>query len=82
MLTKNLYGIALVLALALLLFGLGWLCASMSSGNSAAAVEGTVKSESKAIQDRMDARLDRIEGKIDTLLKIATTPPPELKPVK
>jgi len=79
---KTLFGVALVLALALTLFALGWMCASRSSGVASAEVQGTVRDESKAIQERMDARLDRIEGKIDVLLKIATTPPPELKPVK
>ena len=78
---KILWGAALVLALALLLFALGWMCARFV-GASNAQVQETVVSESKAIQDRMDARLDRIEGKIDVLLRIATTPPSELKPVK
>ena len=78
---KILWGAALVLVLSLLLFALGWMCAR-SSGASDEAVKGTVVAESKTIQERMDARLDRIEGKIDVLLKIATTPPPELKPVK
>ena len=75
------WGAALVLVLALLLFALGWMCAR-SAGVSDAKVQETVVAESKAIQERVDARLDRIEGKIDALLKIATTPPPELKPVK
>ena len=80
---KTLYGIALVLALAIVLFALGWMCAARSSGVASEEVQGTVKTESKAIQERMDARLDRIEGKIDALLKIATAPPPDgLKPVK
>ena len=78
---KILWGAALVLVLALLLFALGWMCAR-AAGAPDAKVQETVVAESKAIQERMDARLDRIEGKIDTLLKIATTPPPELKPVK
>ena len=78
---KILWGAALVLALALLLFALGWMCAR-SADASDAKVQETVVAESKAIQKRVDARLDRIEGKIDVLLKIATTPPPELKPVK
>ena len=78
---KILWGAALVLALALLLFALGWMCARFA-GASNAKVQDTVVAESKAIQERVDARLDRIEGKIDVLLKIATTPPPELKPVK
>ena len=78
---KILWGAALVLVLALLLFALGWMCAR-SAGVSDAKVQETVVAESKAIQERVDARLDRIEGKIDVLLKIATTPPPELKPVK
>ena len=78
---KILWGAALVLVLALLLFALGWMCARFA-GASDAKVQDTVVAESKAIQERVDARLDRIEGKIDVLLKIATTPPPELKPVK
>ena len=78
---KILWGAALVLVLALLLFALGWMCARFV-GASDAQVQDTVVAESKAIQERVDARLDRIEGKIDALLKIATTPPPELKPVK
>ena len=78
---KILWGAALVLALALLLFALGWMCARFA-GASDVQVQDTVVAESKAIQERVDARLDRIEGKIDILLKIATTPPPELKPVK
>ena len=78
---KILWGAALVLVLALLLFALGWMCARFV-GASDAQVQDTVVAESKAIQERVDARLDRIEGKIDILLKIATTPPPELKPVK
>ena len=78
---KILWGAALVLVLALLLFALGWMCARFV-GASDAQVQDTVVAESKAIQERVDARLNRIEGKIDVLLKIATTPPPELKPVK
>ena len=78
---KIIWGVALVLALALLLFALGWACAR-SADASDAKVQDTVVAESKAIQERVDARLDRIEGKIDVLLKIATPPPPELKPVK
>ena len=78
---KILWGAALVLVLALLLFALGWMCAR-SAGVSDAQVQETVVAESKAIQERVDARLDRIEGKIDVLLKIATTPPPELKPAQ
>ena len=78
---KILWGAALVLVLALLLFALGWMCARFA-GTSDAKVQETVVAESKAIQERVDARLDRIEGKLDILLKIATTPPPELKPVK
>ena len=78
---KILWGAALVLALALLLFALGWMCAR-SAGVSDVQVQETVVAESKAIQERVDARLDRIEGKIDVLLKIATTPPPELKPAQ
>jgi hypothetical protein len=78
---KILWGAALVLVLALLLFALGWMCARFA-GTSDAKVQETVVAESKAIQERVEARLDRIEGKIDVLLKIATTPPPELKPVK
>ena len=70
-----------VLCLALLLFALGWMCARFA-GASDAQVQDTVVAESKAIQERVDARLDRIEGKIDVLLRIATTPPSELKPVK
>ena len=60
---------------------MGWMCARFASASDA-KVQDTVVAESKAIQERVDARLDRIEGKIDVLLKIATTPPPELKPVK
>ena len=78
---KILWGAALVLVLALLLFALGWMCARLA-GTSDAKVQETVVAESKAIQERVEARLDRIEGKIDVLLKIATMPSPELKPVK
>ncbi len=78
---RVLWGAALVLALALLLFALGWTCARYTAA-SEGVVKETVVAESKSIKDRMDVRLDRIEGKIDVLLKIATTPPPELKPVK
>lgn len=77
---KILMGVAFVLLLALLLFGLGWMSARSSIPQD--AVKETVVSESNSIQERMDARFDRIEGKIDALLKIATTPPPEIKPVK
>ena len=80
--SKTLWGIALVLALALALFAVGWLCGRSSAGGGAEAVQRTVAAESKTIQDHMDARFDRVEGKIDALLKIATTPPPEIKPVK
>ncbi len=78
---KILWGAALVLALALLLFALGWMCAR-STAASDGTVKDTVVAESKSIKDQMDVRLDRIEGKIDALLRIATTPPPELKPAK
>ena len=75
--TKFLFGVALVLLLALMLFGLGWTCAR--SVSSQEALNATVLSESKTIQEHMDARFDSVEGKLDALLKIATTPPPEIK---
>ncbi len=77
---KIIFGIAIVLALAALLFWSGWFSAS-SRGDAAAieSVQNGVAAESKAIQDKIDARLDRIEGKIDALLKIATTPPPDMQ---
>ena len=75
--TKFLFGVALVLLLALMLFGLGWMCAR--SAASQEALNATVLSESKTIQAHMDARFDSVEGKLDALLKIATTPPPEIK---
>ena len=51
---KILWGAALVLALALLLFALGWMCARFA-GASDAKVQDTVVAESKAIQERVDA---------------------------
>ncbi len=75
--TKFLLGVALVLLFALMLFGLGWMCARSTSSQD--AVKATVLSESKTIQEHMDARFDRVEDKLDALLKIATTPPPEIK---
>ena len=75
--TKFLFGVALVLLLALMLFGLWWTCAR--SVSSQEALTATVLSESKTIQEHMDARFDSVEGKLDALLKIATTPPPEIK---
>lgn len=77
---KILFGVALVLLLALMLFGLGWICARSASSQD--AVMSTVLSESKTIQEHMDARFDSVESKLDALLKIATTPPPEIKIAK
>ena len=74
---KFLFSVALVLLLSLLLFGLGWVCARSTTSQD--AVTATVLSESKTIQEHMDARFDSVEGKLDALLKIATTPPPEIK---
>jgi hypothetical protein len=78
--TKILFGTALVLLLALMLFGLGWMCARSTASQE--AVKEAVVSESKTIQDHMDARFDSIESKLDALIKIATTPPPEVKLAK
>ena len=77
---KILFGMALVLLLALLLFGLGWMCARSTASQD--AVKETVMSESKTIQEHMDARFDSVESKLDALIKIATTPPPEIKLAK
>ena len=74
---KFLFSVALVLLLSLLLFGLGWVCARFTTSQD--AVTATVLSESKTIQEHMDARFDSVESKLDALLKIATTPPPEIK---
>lgn len=77
---KTLWGIVFVLVLALLLFWSGWFCASSArDGESVEAVRGDLAAESKVIQDKIDARLDRIEGKIDAILKIATAQPPDMK---
>ena len=78
---KTVFGIALVLALALLLFAAGWLCGHSAAGGDV-TVRQTIVAEAQSLQQRMETRFDRIEGKIDALLRIATTPPSELKPVK
>ena len=81
------FGAVLVLALAALLFWSGWFCGSKSSGDKALLeVQEGMAEMQQSIQGRMEARFDRIEGKLngmdaklDAILRIATNPPPDMK---
>ena len=77
--TRLLVAIALVLALALALVYVG---RCMSSSEAVAAVRSDVKELRRDVTDAakgLEERLERIEGKIDALIKIATTPPPDAR---
>ncbi len=84
---KLIFGVVLVLVLAALLFWSGWFCGSSSSGEKALAeMQNNIAAASQSIQNRMDARLDKIEGKLDgmdakldAILRIATNQPPDMK---
>ena len=73
-----------VLAGLLLVLAIVWEFNRSSSTAVIAAVDQTVMRESDAIQDcveqrcqDLDRKLDRIEGKLDRLLKIAERPLPD-----
>ena len=77
----------IALALAVLLFWSGWFCgASASDGRAIAEVKDDIAVAAQSVQSHMDARLDKIEGKLDgmdvkldAILRIATNPPPDMR---
>lgn len=82
---KVILSVALVLFLAIFLFFLGWFCSGSSSSENIAALQTSVQLTAQATQTQIvqqtshfDQRLDKLEGKIDALLKIATAVPPDL----
>ena len=84
--TRFVFGVALALALAIALVFIGWFFAR--SGDTSGAVRADVAelradvaTATQELEARLDARLDRIEGKIDALLRIATRPSPDFQPV-
>ena len=84
--TRFVFGVALVLALAIALVCIGWLCArsgdtSIEVRADVAELRSDVATATQNLEKRLDARLDRIEGKIDALLRIATRPSPDFQPV-
>ena len=86
-LTGTLIMLALVLALALGLVFTGWFLAQQAGSGATAVVRADVAelrqdvaTASEQLETRLNARLDRIEGKLDTLIRIATAVPPDLKP--
>ena len=84
---KLIFGVVLVLVLAVLLFWSGWFCGSSLSGEKALAeMQNNIAAASQSIQNRMDERLDKIEGKLngmdaklDAILRIATNQPPDMR---
>jgi type VI protein secretion system component VasK len=77
---------AIVLALAAFLFWSGWFCGSSSNGRAIAEVKDDIAVAAQSVQSHMDARLDKIEGKLDgmdakldAILRIATNPPPDMR---
>ena len=82
--TNLVFGVALVLALAIALVCIGWFFARSGETGAVRAdvaeLRADVATATQELEARLDARLDRIEGKIDALLRIATTPSPDLSP--
>ena len=82
--TRLVFGVALVLALAIALVCIGWSLARSGETGAVRADVAELRSDVAAamqeLEARLDARLDRIEGKIDALLRIATRPSPDLQP--
>ena len=81
--SRLVFGVALVLALAAALVCIGWAGGAGASGAEAvradvAGLGRDVAASTQAMEERLNARLDRIEGKIDVLLKIATAQPPDM----
>lgn len=81
--------IAVTLLLAIVLFVMGWFCAKSSGGEFWKELENEIQKTARETQiqfDRQtahfDQRLDKIEGKIDVLLKIATSVPADFKGAK
>jgi hypothetical protein len=84
--TRLMFAVALVLALAVALVCIGWLCprpgdAAGSARADIAELRAGVATAAQELERRLDARLDRIEGKIDALLRIAANPAPDFQPV-
>lgn len=77
-----------VLILALMFVGIGWLLARVQSGATSvtrqdladgnAAVVRHLDGRVEALSRQLDVRADRIERRLDILLNIATNIPPDL----